>query len=298
MRSRLLLSVVALIASVGLMPSSAQAVTNGQYDGMNHPYVAYLDNGVFSCSGALLSSTVMLTAAHCFSDSTSGLGTNTGTGAPLVRASFDPNLPNTPLAQRVWYVGSYYFDPQFAIGAGGGLPGFDTHDVAVVIFTQEGCTVPTGRTGTYVCGPVPAEATNGQLASLPSQGLVDTLAMGTRVDLVGYGVQNFVNGGGPCGGPCKKQTGAATTRFFAPTTLIASGDSISGEFIKLHSNKGGTCFGDSGGPNLLGGTNVVIGVNSFVANAICSGNTYSYRTDTTQALNFITTAVREHGGNL
>src|SRR5450756_1719330 len=136
MRSRLLLSVVALIASVGLMPSSAQAVTNGQYDGTNHPYVAYLDNGVFSCSGTLLSSTVMLTAAHCFSDSTSGLGTNTDTGAPLVRASFDPNLPNPPSAQRVWYVGSYYFDPQFAIGAGGGLPGFDTHDVAVVIFTQ------------------------------------------------------------------------------------------------------------------------------------------------------------------
>src|SRR5450759_1541922 len=85
MRSRLLLSVVALIASVGLMPSSAQAVTNGQYDGTNHPYVAYMDNGVFSCSGALLSSTVMLTAAHCFSDSTSGLGTNTDTVAPLVR---------------------------------------------------------------------------------------------------------------------------------------------------------------------------------------------------------------------
>src|SRR5665647_821226 len=297
MRSRLLLSVVALIASVGLMPSSAQAVTNGQYDGTNHPYVAYMDNGVFACSGALLSSTVMLTAAHCFSDSTSALGTNTD-GAPLVRASFDPNLPNTASADQVWYVGSYYFDPQFAIGAGGGLPGFDTHDVAVVIFTQAGCTAPTGLPGTYVCGPVPAEATNSQWASLPSQGLVDTLAMGTGVDLVGYGVQNFVNGGGPCGGPCKKLPGDAATRFFAPTTLIASKDSISGEFIKLHSNNGGTCFGDSGGPNLLGGTNVVIGVNSFVANAICSGNTYSYRTDTAQALNFITTAVQDHGGSL
>ena len=66
----------------------------------------------------------------------------------------------------------------------------------------------------------------------------------------------------------------------------------------MHSNKGGTCFGDSGGPNLLGGTNVVIGVNSFVANAVCAGNTYSYRTDTAQALNFIRTAVEEHGGSL
>jgi hypothetical protein len=128
--------------------------------------------------------------------------------------------------------------------------------------------------------------------------LVDTLAMGTVVDLVGYGVQNFVNGGGPCDGPCKKQPGDAFTRFFAPTTLVASNNSISDEFIKLHSNKGGTCFGDSGGPNLLGGSNVVLGVNSFVANLICSGNTYSYRVDTPQALEWITSTVTTYGGSL
>jgi hypothetical protein len=140
MKKRLLAVLAGIVMCLGLMPSSAQAVTNGQYDGNGHPYVGYIDNGVFACSGALLSPTVMLTAAHCFSSSTSAFGTNTVTGAPLVRASFDPNLVNTPAAQRTWFVGTYYFDPQFALGSGGGLPGFDTHDVAVVIFTSEGCT--------------------------------------------------------------------------------------------------------------------------------------------------------------
>jgi hypothetical protein len=260
--------------------------------------VGYEDNLVFACSGTLLSPTVMLTAAHCFSSSTSGLGTNTVTGAPLVRVAFDPNLINTPAAQRTWYVGSYYSDPQFVLGAGGGLPGFDTHDVAVIIFGEPGCHMPTGTVSTYVCGPIPAAATGGQYGKLPELGVVDRLAMNTPVDLVGYGIQNFVNGGGPCDPNCKKSLGDSATRFYAPTTLVASNNSISDEFIKLHSNKGGTCFGDSGGPNLLGGTNVVIGVNSFVANSICSGNTYSYRVDTAEALAWITTTVRAHGGSL
>src|SRR5262249_54994541 len=131
-----------------------------------------------------------------------------------------------------------------------------------------------------------------------SENLVNTLAMNTPVDLVGFGVQNFVNGGGPCGGPCKPQAGDVFTRFAAATTLIQSNNSISDEVIKLHSNKGGTCFADSAGSNLLGGTNVVLAVNSFVANLICSGNTYSYRIDTAQALDFITSTVADQGGSL
>jgi hypothetical protein len=294
-RFRLAFAVLAAVV-FGLLPASAGAVIGGQPDGNLHPYVAYLDNGVFACSGTLLSPTVMLTAAHCFSDSTSAFGTNTVTGAPIVRVSFDPNLINTPGADRVWYFGSYYFDPEFAIGSGGGLPGFDTHDVAIVIFTSEGCVVPESQTGT--CGPIPSAATDGKYGALPEEDLVDTLPMGTPVDIVGYGVQNFIRGGGPCGGPCKPQPGDAFTRFFAQTTLIASNNSISDEFIKLHSNRAGTCFGDSGGPDLLGDTNIVLGVNSFVANSLCAGNTYSYRVDTEQALSWITMTVAARGGTL
>ena len=139
---------------------------------------------------------------------------------------------------------------------------------------------------------MPASASLGQYGALPALNLVDTLAMNTPVDIVGYGVQNFVNGGGPCGGPCKKQPGNAFTRFFAPTTLVASNNSISDEFIKLHSNKGGTCFGDSGGPVLVGDTDVVVAVNSFVTNGACAGTGYSYRTDQQDVIDWIL----EHAG--
>jgi hypothetical protein len=294
MRFRLALAAVAAVV-FAVLPASAGAIIGGQPDGTNHPYVAYSDNGVFSCSATLLSPTVMLTAAHCFSTSTSAWGVNSVTGGSIVRVTFDPDLTKANPA-RIWNWGTYYFDPQFAIGSAGGLPGFDTHDVAIIVFTPTGCHVPAGRPGS--CGPVPAAETNGQYGVLPQLGLVDTLRNQTPVDLVGYGVRNYVNGGGPCDGKCKPVPGDAFTRYGGQANVFASNGIIADEFLKLHANKVGVCHGDSGGPDLVAGTNVILAVNSFGGGQTCDSNTYSYRVDTQEALTWIAGAIGAGGGSL
>ncbi len=294
MRNALLSAVFTACALVVVAPGSA--ITGGHYDGNDHPYVGFADNGVIACSGTLLSPTVMLTAAHCFTGTTSVFGTNSLTGAPIIRVSFDPNLLNTPKPQRVWFFGSYYADPDFALGAGNGLPGTATHDVALVVLTSQGCSVPEGQTG--ACGPVPAGATLAQYGALPSRDVVSGLSTNTALEIVGFGVQDFSRGGGPCGGPCKPQRGDAFTRYAGPTTLIGSNDRLSSSFIKLHANDSGVCFGDSGGPALLAGTRTVLAVNSFDTNDLCSGVTYSYRVDGAATLGWIASAVAAAGASL
>jgi hypothetical protein len=65
----------------------------------------------------------------------------------------------------------------------------------------------------------------------------------------------------------------------------------SAEFIKLTANPskgtGGLCFGDSGGPDVLSGTHIVLAVNSYLTNSNCAGVTYSQRVDLPDILAFI-----------
>jgi secreted trypsin-like serine protease len=50
---------------------------------------------------------------------------------------------------------------------------------------------------------------------------------------------------------------------------------------------GGTCFGDSGGPAFWGSTNVIAAVTSYGITKYCTGNSFSYRVDIADSLDFI-----------
>lgn len=259
-------SFVLVLVTVLLMAvaSMAYAITNGEPDAGRHPYVGLVVFDVggtpsHRCSGALLSPTVFLTAGHCT------------IGTDAARVWFDEVVqgnPEYPFSGATSYDGVAHTNPGFCIGCGNGLPGFALRDVGVVILTEP---VPTSVVSEY--------------ASLPSSGIVDTLENKTDIDLVGYGVQEQIHGGGP------PVWAGLRVRLFAPSKFVSGNFVHSDEFMRLTQNpgggSGGTCFGDSGGPDLLGGTDTVLGVNSYVTNSNCSGVGYSSRVDIPEVLDWI-----------
>ena len=248
----------ALVVAAFLAASApARAVTNGQPDGVHHPWVGVMiqfipgTDLVSVCSGAALSGTKFLTAAHC-ADPALPVFVSYKSGPPFsLETDFTP--------------GTFTPDPDWCIECDHGLPGFDTHDVAVVVLSA------SNNAGPY--------------AVLPPLHFVDTLAMKAGVDIVGYGVQGFIRGGG------QPQQIFLFTRYFAPSLLVQSNQVQSDEFIKLTANpaqgKGGTCFGDSGGSDYLAGTTTILAVNSYVTNGNCTGVTYSQRVDLPDIQSFI-----------
>ena len=81
-------------------------------------------------------------------------------------------------------------------------------------------------------------------------------------------------------------------RMLARPHLLQINTGFTGDFSILLSNNhstGGTCFGDSGGPNFIGKSNVVGGVTSFGINGQCAGTGGVYRVDRADDLAWIAT---------
>jgi hypothetical protein len=269
MTGKRLVVVAALLVLILGTAGIAGAITNGQPDGDGHPYVGLLvfDAGggpAWRCSGALIAPNVVLTAGHC---------TEGAEAARIWMNEVVEGNPEYPFGGATSYEGTPYTNPDFQsadnpYGGGNGLPAFAYRDVGIVVLSE----------------PVP-EAVVDDYADLPTAGQVDALKNKTDIDLVGYGVQEMIRGGGP-----PYWTGLRV-RLYAPSKFVSGKFVHSPEFMRLSMNpgggKGGSCFGDSGGPDLLGGTDTVLAVNSYVTNYNCAGVGYSGRVDVPEVLDWI-----------
>lgn len=251
------------LTAVALSVSPAQAVTDGELDGNRHPYVGLMvaqdaqGNPLWRCSGTLLSPTLYLTAGHC-----------TESPAAHVEIWFDADvqsgIPANGYPNTGDVGGTPYTHPSYDPDA------FYLFDVGVVVLDEP---VAMSRYG-----------------ELPGLNALDTLAtkrgqQDVTFTAVGYGLQKSF----PDAAAWKES--ALRIRMLATPHLLQINTGFTGDGSLLLSNNastGGTCFGDSGGPNFIGNSNVVAGVTSFGLNSTCAGTGGVYRVDRADDLDWIT----------
>jgi len=74
--------------------------------------------------------------------------------------------------------------------------------------------------------------------------------------------------------------------------MVATGtlNSTNKTLLRISMNRslgnGGTCYGDSGGPNFLGATDIVAGI-TITGDAVCRATNVDYRMDTASARAFL-----------
>jgi secreted trypsin-like serine protease len=69
------------------------------------------------------------------------------------------------------------------------------------------------------------------------------------------------------------------------TTTVKSAGNLDDQFLKLLADPG-ACFGDSGGPNFVHGTNTIVAITS-TGNSNCKGVSSALRVDTPVARQFL-----------
>jgi hypothetical protein len=268
--------VVAWILTLALLFSVvgvASAVTDGEMDGEDHPHVVLLlmetELGFkYRCSATMLSPTVVLTAGHCTSNygyieeegDYSAMRVFTESDVDNGDNSYPDAGPNSVEAVS-WATHPLYETAPFYV-----------HDVGVVILEEPGVV------GLDVYGVLPEVDQLDEL--MPRRGQKDTF-----FTAVGYGLQASF----PDGADWKTQ--ADRVRMVAyPHLLQLNAPGMTGDYSMLLSNNhntGGTCYGDSGGPNFLGDTNIVAGVTSFGMNVSCAGTGGVFRMDRQNVLDFV-----------
>ncbi|HWH24225.1 MAG TPA: trypsin-like serine protease [Candidatus Limnocylindria bacterium] len=253
---------MALTAVVALTVASvtpALAITDGQPDGDGHPYVGLMiakdasGTPLWRCSGTMMSATVFMTAGHCTEAPAASVEIwfdagpvpfGNWTGGPCARSSGYPckgDASGKPHTHPDYDPNAFYF-----------------RDLGVVVLNK------AVKMKTY--------------GKLPARDSLDALkpSNSTRFTAVGYGLQRSSPS------PIAFLTSAIRERMYAEPHLLQINTGFTGDFSLLLSNNassGGTCFGDSGGPNFVGSSNVVAAVTSFGLNSTCGGTGGVFRVD-------------------
>lgn len=259
-----------VLAVILAVPVPIRAIVYGLVDTANAftnvgAFIVRAPSGRISpiCSGTLIASDVFLTASHCTLYYELAL-------APLgydAFVSFDNPIPSGPLTS-----GSTNLLPVTLVVTN---PGYnqaqsDTGDIAVLLLD-----------GQSTSGITPA--------TLPTAGLLDELSAQNGLKravftAVGYGAQNRVVGGG--------------TPFFLDENPVprmyafSSFSALNGGFLRLSQNfatgDGGTCFGDSGGPNFLNtAEGSILVATTITGDAVCRSTNVVYRLDIPSARAFL-----------
>lgn len=268
----LLLAVLTSMLSLGAAPASA--VTDGELDGEGHPFVGLMvaknedGNPIFRCSGTLLSAYVFLTAGHCTEE---------------------------PASVDIWFDSELELDPNYTSIARGGTGCENPLVVGYPCYGADATGTPYTHPdydpnrffyrdlGVVVLDEPVFMAEYGELPTLNQLDALKTQRGRQNVmfTAVGYGLQRI--------NPVFIE--AELTRMVAyPHLIQINVPGFTGDFSLLLSNNahtGGTCFGDSGGPNFLGDTNIVAGVTSFGINGNCAGTGGVFRVDRSWSLDWL-----------
>ena len=130
-----------------------------------------------------------------------------------------------------------------------------------------------------------------EYGALPELNLLDKLATQRgRQDVtftaVGYGLQRSF----PDAASWKNQADRVRMVAYPKLNQINTGFTGDGSLVLSNNARtGGTCFGDSGGPNFIGSSNVIAGVTSFGNNDTCAGTGGVYRVDRVDDLEWLNT---------
>lgn len=154
--------------------------------------------------------------------------------------------------------GTFYADPLYSQRQS------DPHDLAVVVLDVA------------VQGIAPAP--------LPEAGALANLSKAQRFTSVGYGAYEVTNE------PGGHQYLYDDVRMVATGTLNATNKAWLRISMNPATGNGGTCYGDSGGPNFLGTTDI-LAATTITGDAICRSTNVVYRLDTESARTFLATYV-------